>query len=146
MNRTIVSAAMVIPAALIVSLAFGAMQQNGNQQKVKDASSLDPFMQLKLVHSKDILEGLATEDFEMIAKGAQSLTALSLESSWNVYTTEKYLQQSSDFRQSLKIIKEGAHEKNIDRAALGYLNMTVQCLECHRYLKTAQTTDKNLVK
>jgi hypothetical protein len=146
MNRTIVSAAMVIPAALIVSLAFGAMQQNGNQQKVKDASSLDPFMQLKLVHSKDILEGLATEDFEMIAKGAQSLTALSLESSWNVYTTEKYLQQSSDFRQSLKIIKEGAHEKNIDRAALGYLNMTVQCLECHRYLKTAQTSDKNLVK
>jgi hypothetical protein len=146
MNRTIVSAAMVIPAALIVSLAFGAMQQNGNQQKVKDASSLDPFMQLKLVHSKDILEGLATEDFEMIAKGAQSLTALSLESSWNVYTTEKYLQQSSDFRQSLKIIKEGAHEKNIDRAALGYLNMTVQCLECHRYLKTTQTADKNLVK
>ncbi len=146
MNRTIVSAAMVIPAALVVSLAFGAMQQSGNQQKVKDASSLDPFMQLKLVHSKDILEGLATEDFEMIAKGAQSLTALSLESSWNVYTTEKYLQQSSDFRQSLKIIKEGAHEKNIDRAALGYLNMTVQCLECHRYLKTTQTTDKNLVK
>ena len=82
----------------------------------------------------------------MIAKGAQSLTALSLESSWNVYTTEKYLQQSSDFRQSLKIIKEGAHEKNIDRAALGYLNMTVQCLECHRYLKTTQATDKNLVK
>ncbi len=146
MNRTIVSSAMVIPAALVVSLAFGAMQQTGNQQKVKDAASLDPFMQLKLVHSKDILEGLATEDFEMIAKGAQSLTALSLESSWNVYTTEKYLQQSSDFRQSLKIIKEGAHEKNLDRAALGYLNMTVQCLECHRYLKTAQTTDKNPVK
>jgi len=63
------------------------------------------------------------------------LTALSLESAWNVYTTETYLQQSSDFRRSLQVVKDAAKEKNVDRAALGYVNLTVQCLECHRFLR-----------
>lgn len=114
------------------------MQLQGTPQQPSGpkGSDLDSFMQMKLEHSKDILEGLATEDFEMIAKGAQALTALSLESAWNVYTTETYLQQSSDFRRSLQIVKDAAKEKNADRAALGYVNLTVQCLECHRTLRT----------
>lgn len=119
-------------------LGLGAMQLQGTPQQPSGpkGSDLDSFMQMKLEHSKDILEGLATEDFEMIAKGAQALTALSLESAWNVYTTETYLQQSSDFRRSLQIVKDAAKEKNADRAALGYVNLTVQCLECHRTLRT----------
>ncbi|MEZ6079955.1 MAG: hypothetical protein R3C56_31060 [Pirellulaceae bacterium] len=55
-------------------------------------------MQRKLDHAKRVLEGLAIEDFELIAREAQSLSLLSLESNWNVLTTEEYIQQSSDFR------------------------------------------------
>jgi len=128
--------------ALVVGVlgfaSLGAMQLQGTPQQnaTTNASDLDSFMQLKLEHSKEILEGLATEDYDMIAKGAQALTALSLESAWNVYTTETYLQHSSDFRRSLQIVKEAARDKNVDRAALGYVNLTVQCLECHRFLRS----------
>jgi hypothetical protein len=126
-----------VAVIFLISLGIGVLQLQGTPQQSSTSKNtdLDSFMQLKLEHSKEILEGLATEDYEIIAKGAQSLTALSLESAWNVYTTETYLQQSTDFRRSLQIVKDAAKEKNLDRAALGYVNLTVQCLECHRFLR-----------
>ena len=128
---------LVFVFGLFGFLVFGVIQLQGKPQQTQksNGSDLDSFMQLKLEHSKEILEGLVTEDYEMVAKGAQSLTALSLESAWNVYSTKTYLQQSSDFRRSLQVVKDAAKEKNVDRAALGYVNLTVQCLECHRFLR-----------
>ncbi len=96
---------------------------------------LEPFMQRKLDHAKRVLEGLAIEDFELIAREAQSLSLLSLESNWNVLTTEEYIQQSSDFRRAVNVITEAAREKDVHRAALGYVNLTVRCVECHSYLR-----------
>ncbi len=117
-----------------------ATQEQQSKQSAK--TDLNNFMQLKLGHAKGILEGLATEDFEQIAKDSQALTALSLQSSWNTHTTINYLDHSADFRRALNVITKAAHEENLDRAALAYVNLTVQCIECHRYLrqKQAETT------
>ena len=53
-------------------LQLHAKQEPQSNQSTK--SDLDSFMQLKLDHAKGILEGLATEDFEQIAKGSQAPT------------------------------------------------------------------------
>ena len=98
-------------------------------------------MQLKLDHTKGIIEGLATEDFQRIAKDAQALNALSLQSSWNAHTTLEYLDHSGDFRRALNVITKAAHEENLDRVALGYVSLTVQCIECHRYLRQKKAID-----
>ncbi|MCY2983618.1 MAG: hypothetical protein NTY15_08265 [Planctomycetota bacterium] len=138
MKRTLVIA---IPALAImlsmIPLHGKPQEQTGKASK----SQLDSFMEMKLEHSKAILEGLATENFEQIAKASQALTALSLESSWNAHTTMEYLDHSSDFRRALHVVTSAAHEENLDRAALGYVNMTVQCIECHRYLRVKQSGD-----
>jgi hypothetical protein len=130
---------VLIPIVSFGILALLAVQLRGVPQnppnKLKDSEKLEQFMQMKLEHSQAIMQGLATEDFELIAKEAQQLLALSLESSWEVHTTQAYLDQSSDFRRSLHLISEAAHEENLDRAALGYMNLTVHCIECHRYLR-----------
>ena len=134
---------------LIVVLPLGVfglyvMQLHATQEpksKQSAKTDLNTFMQLKLDHAKGILAGLATEDFEQIAKESQALTALSLQSSWNTKTTVEYLDHSSDFRRALSVITKAAHEENLDRAALAYVNMTVQCIECHRYLRHRQDED-----
>jgi hypothetical protein len=92
-------------------------------------------MKLKLDHAKGILEGLSNEDFNAISQNAQGLATLSLESSWNAYTTPEYLALSTDFRRAVRMMTEAANEKNLDRAALAYVNTTVQCIECHRYMR-----------
>lgn len=83
-----------------------------------------------------MLEALALEDFDSLSRNAQALSLLSLESNWQVLTTEEYLKQSADFRRSLELIRTAAKDKNIDRAALGYVDVTIRCVECHKYLRS----------
>ena len=120
-------------------LSFSPQISRGYGQETSAAKTpitpLKPFMQRKLDHAKGVLEGLAMEDFELIAREAQALSLLSLESNWNVLTTEEYIQQSSDFRRAVNVITEAAREKDVHRAALGYVNLTVRCVECHSYLR-----------
>ncbi len=132
MNRSIT---MAIATIVVGTIGLSSWQLFGQPPKQTGAEKLKPFMQRKLDHAKDVLEGLATEDFEKIAKNAQSLSLLSLEADWNVITTEEYLEQSSDFRRAVNVITEAAREKDVNRAALGYVNLTVRCVECHSYLR-----------
>lgn len=96
---------------------------------------LSTFMRLKLEHSKSILEGLAVEDYELISKNAQSLSLLSLESNWNRLQTEEYLTSSREFRRAAQGIRDAATNQNLEGAALRYVSLTVQCVECHQYLR-----------
>jgi len=143
MKRTLVIA---IPALAIflsmIPLHGKPQEQTGKASKVR----LKSFMEMKLEHGKAILEGLATEDFEQIAVASQALTALSLESSWNSHTTTDYLDHSADFRRALNLVTTAARQENLDRAALGYVNMTVQCIECHRYLRVKHNSDETKTK
>ena len=133
MRRAVQGSVMTLSAAVV--LALGSWQLYGVPQAKESGGPLKPFMQRKLDHSKSVLEGLAIEDFAMIAKNAQALSLLSQESNWNVLNTEEYLQQSRDFRRAVNVITEAAHAKNIDRATLGYIDLTVRCVGCHKYLR-----------
>jgi hypothetical protein len=62
-----------------------------------------------------------------------------MESGWNVIQTEEYATQSRDFRRTCNLIAEAAGEKDISRAALGYVAMTVRCVECHAYMRKHRT-------
>jgi len=122
-------------AAVVGSLVFFQMRSNSAQESQVGPKKLGDFMQLKLEYSKEILAGLALEDYERVAKNSQALRLMSLESGWNVLSTQEYADQSRDFRASSKVIQEAAKEKNIERATLGYVSMTVRCVECHNYLR-----------
>jgi len=60
---------------------------------------------------------------------------LSLESGWQILQTEEYVKQSLEFRRTANVISEAARDKNLERAALGYVALTVRCIECHGYLR-----------
>ena len=93
------------------------------------------FMQAKLKHSQKILEGLATENFVLITKHAQEMSLLSLESHWNVLRTQRYIEESADFRHAIQRLVEAANEKKIEAAALGYVDVTLKCIHCHTYVR-----------
>lgn len=131
-KKSLVTALVLVAAIAGGWQLFGQKPAGIEQDRLKQ---LKPVMQRKLDHSKALLEGLATEDFKKVAKSAQSLSLLSLESSWNVMVTEEYLKQSNAFRRSLESIRDGANEKNVDRATLGYVDMTIRCIECHKYVR-----------
>ena len=128
----------------VVAIAFFLVQSMSAQQPPSAPTKVQPLMQLKLDRAKNILEGLALEDYDKIASNARALRLLSLESGWNVYQTKKYTEQSRDFRQTTNLIAEAAGDKDISRAALGYVALTVRCVECHQYIRSHKIELTNL--
>ena len=70
---------------VVVSMAFVSAIEISGQEEAPD--ELGGFMQVKLRHSQELLEGLVTEDFEAIAKHSQELALLSQATNWRVLQT-----------------------------------------------------------
>jgi hypothetical protein len=122
---------------LVTTASVGLLRADPPQSSNDAAppSKLSPLMHMKLERSKAILEGLTLEDFDKVISNARSLRLLSLESGWNVIQTPEYQSQSLDFRRATDLIVQAAEEKDIHRATLGYVGLTVRCVECHSYMR-----------
>lgn len=129
-----------IPAIILaIAVASGgawlaASAADGPPQPDKVAG----FMRAKLAHSQNVLEGLTTEDYDLIEKGAQELALASLDSNWQVLQTEDYARQSAEFRRACGSLRDAAKAKNLDGAALAWMDVTLKCVQCHKYVRDAQ--------
>ena len=121
---------MLLLVVMAVTLIISAMTLRAAQP-----NKVSKFMRAKLEHSQKILEGLATEDYESISKNAQDLSLLSLAASWQVLQTEDYQQHSREFRRAADALKDAAKKKNLDGAALAYVDVTLKCVNCHKYVR-----------
>jgi len=126
--------------ATIAAVALGLMTMtaamlHAQDREVERAAKTAAFMRLKLVHSQMILEGITLEDYEKISKGAQELILLSHESNWNVVQSPAYNEHSVDFRRAANSLLKHAREKKVDAAALDYMVLTANCVQCHKYLR-----------
>ncbi len=124
MNRIIV-VLFVALSMVIVSMPVPAAEPN----------QVGAFMRLKLDRSQKLLEGIALEDFSLIEKNAQGLSLLCEDELWQVEQTPEYAQLSAQFRRMANEITKAAKAKNLDGAAFGYVGLTMQCVQCHKYVR-----------
>jgi hypothetical protein len=93
------------------------------------------FMRAKLNHSQQVLKGLATEDYDLIAKHSQAMSLLCEDELWSVLQTPEYRARSAEFQRSVDAVTEAARKKNLEAAALGYVDVTLKCVNCHKYVR-----------
>lgn len=105
------------------------------QPKNPTQANVSKFMQAKLDSSKDVLEGLVTEDFDLIQKGTRKMIEMSNATEWQVVEGPIFAQQSAEFRNAAKEISKYAKKKNLDGASLSYLHLTMTCIACHKQIK-----------
>jgi cytochrome c556 len=120
-----------------LSLLFGLLLPGVLMVKPVRAQqgNVDQFMRAKLLHSQKVLEGLTTENFPLIAKHSQDLSLLSQAAAWQVLQTPEYKQHSTEFRRSADALTKAAEAKNLDGAALAYVDVTLKCISCHKYVR-----------
>ena len=123
-----------ISAAIVAVAALFAAAASADEPGQKPDAVAD-FMRAKLGHSQHVLEGLALEDYDLIARGAQELALASQASSWQVLQTEEYARQSSEFRRSCDTLRGAAKARNLDGAALAWMEVTMKCVQCHKYVR-----------
>lgn len=107
----------------------------GKQDPQPQGLTINRFMERKLDAARNIVSGLALEDYEMIAKNAQDLALLSLESQWNLYQTQPYIFMSDEFRGGSQRLRDAANAQNLDGATLAYFEVTLSCVRCHKYIR-----------
>jgi hypothetical protein len=127
--------ALALAGFVLLPVVAGVLSSAGQEPNLRF------IMQRKLDHAHSILEALITEDFETLEDSAGALRALSEEAAWFVIMTPEYAERSNSFRRAVVEVEQSAKEKNLDRAALGYVDMTLQCVRCHQFLRGVARAD-----
>lgn len=107
----------------------------------QEQKALTEFMRVKLSASETILEGLVTEDYEMVEKGAKKLQELSAAEKWRISNDAIYRQHSQQFSRVAGDLAKAAKDENLQAAALHWVEATMSCIECHRFVKAMLITD-----
>ncbi len=109
----------------VVPVMSGHEQQN----------TLKALMLKKLQNSQQVLDGLALGDFDKIAKHAEELINISKQAEFKVLKTPQYEIYSNDFRRNADTLVTAAKGKNLDGAALAYVELTLTCVKCHKHVR-----------
>jgi hypothetical protein len=94
------------------------------------------FMRKKLAASQSILEGLAVEDFDLIAEGAKQLKATAGAAEFMAFNDPEYVEHADDFRRIANKLAVAAKEKRLDGATLAFMDTTMSCVECHKHIRS----------
>ena len=92
-------------------------------------------MQRKLEAAQKLLEGIALNDSAKIGKQADELLRISKEAEWKVLKTPQYEVYSNEFRRQADTLIQNAKDKNLDGAALTYVELTLTCVRCHKHVR-----------
>jgi hypothetical protein len=130
----------LVLGAVAVALAVPLLSGHGAEPDRDKVASL---MRKKLEHSQKVLEGVTTADYKMIATHAEELIAISKETEWKVLKTPKYELYSNDFRGKAEELIKNAEAKNLDAAALSYVDLTLSCVKCHKYMREERMSRRN---
>src|SRR5215831_17071682 len=109
-------------------------KQEGEKKPGVRKIAMKAFMRKKLEASQSVLEGLALEDFDLIAKGAKQLNQTAAAAEFMVVKDPLYTEHADEFRRIMSKMETAAKEKRIDGATLAYMDMTMTCVECHKYV------------
>lgn len=144
---------MKTPIALPIILALGIaglVQTQGSAEPVddmpKEVRPLDVFMRRKLELSREALQGIVTEDFPMIKRSAEGLEKMSRQAEWEVFRLDEYSHMSAEFRRITRALAKQADKKNIDGSALAYMQLTMSCVECHKFTRGVRMAEDAPVK
>lgn len=121
---------LLLMALLVVAIGLTAtVAQSKRNRAAKE------FMRDKLELSQRVLEGLATEDYDLMIVNGARLRAMTLEADWRLFENPDYDQQSLTFRRYVDALVKAARDKNLDGATLSYVRMAISCVDCHKLVR-----------
>ena len=130
---------LLIPAACVAIagwLNWPAIAQDQSPKRPIEHS-----MRQKLEATSKVLDGLATENKELVHEGAGVLTELSKAEVWQVLVDAEYREHTQTFRSAVKRLDEAAQKSEFASAQLEWLDATKRCFDCHNHIRAARAAD-----
>jgi hypothetical protein len=95
-------------------------------------------MREKLAHAQQILEAVVTSDWVSLETHSRELEQLTKDPRWLVFKYPEYARHSNAFVGAIQDLHRAAAQRDLERAPGAYVAVTMQCVECHRYLARAR--------
>ena len=118
----------LIPIVALLSLAASPGQ--GPEMKA--------VMHEKLDHAHHILEAVVTSDWVGLETHTRELERLTNDPRWQILKYPEYARHSAAFVRAVQDLHTAAAQRDLDKTPKAYVTMTLQCVECHRYLARAR--------
>jgi hypothetical protein len=99
---------------------------------------LNRLMQRKLVHAQEILKAVVTSDWVALETNSRELERLTRDPAWMVLQYHEYRQHSDAFIRAIQTLHRAAAQRDLEASPRAYVDMTLKCVECHRYLARAR--------
>jgi len=96
--------------------------------------ALTNVMREKLDHAQKILEAVVTSDWVSLEKQSGELERLTSDPRWTILKYPEYAQHSAAFVRAVQALHAAAVQRDLEKAPQAYVAVTLQCVECHRYL------------
>ncbi len=130
---------------LLVLLSQVAGQEKSKQEsapvdvkepvEVQVTEKFDFWMNVKLVESQKLFAALAQADFPTLLESGQRLKAVSSLEGFVRRKTPGYRTQLKTFEFSVDEILRQAGKENIEGVTLGFQQLTLSCVNCHKQLR-----------
>ena len=138
---------------IVIATAVGlllACSLSLHGQEAQDSQAQDPLVKLdpsqeprrvsvwmkqKLGYSQKVFAGLTSGDMAQVRQSAQAMRLVNKLESFVRRRHPAYRAQLRVFQLANDEIIKGAEEQNLERATLGYTQLTVSCISCHRHLR-----------
>jgi len=120
---------------LLLALPIVGGRGEEPDKKDKQKEKVVELMRKKLKHSQLTLEGVTVGDFKKISESADELVLISRDAEWATIKTPRYEVFSNQFRDNPEDLIKKAKDKNLDGAALTYVELTLTCVKCHKYVR-----------
>jgi hypothetical protein len=130
MRKSLITLATL--ALLASTLCVHPTRGYDDQPREKPASV---WMREKLGASQNILGGLTKADFDVIRSNAESMLFVGYLEKWIRADTPGYQNMMRDFEFANKALVHASREKNLDAATLGYVQLTLSCVNCHKVVR-----------
>jgi hypothetical protein len=127
-----------VGAVLAISWCLARAQESSPERDVAAANAQRSFnfwMGHKLEESQAILAALALSDFPAIVKSTDGLKGLTKIEAFVRRRSPEYRTQLRSFEFAVEEMNKQAKAENIEAVVLGFHQMTLSCVHCHKQLR-----------
>ena len=136
------SSSLAICLALVAFCCVAWSQVYEEQPEKPFPTQKRPFsfwMEVKLEESQKIFAALAEADYEAILKSSEALESLNKIERFVRRKPEGYRTQLRAFEFAVEEMKTHAEAQNLEGVVLGFHQMTLSCVNCHKRLRKSIT-------
>lgn len=119
--------------AVVAFSAFFGLAASSSQ-----GTGLNNIMRLKLERAQKLLEAVVTGDWVNLEAQSRELERLTHDPRWTVLRYPEYATHSAVFVRAVQDLQRAAAQRDVEKTPQAYIAVTLQCIECHRYLARAR--------